>query len=1438
MLLHVLSRRYWSIRVGALSGGLLAMLPMLAAAAVMGIEPVFTLQVPLDPGSGSDVAATSIQRFQSGSAGHVVAVCRIGGVRVTPDNDHVLVLRAPDGELRILLREGDVFPAFDGQTLLVTAIHEAWVDRFGSVATRVSLTHPDKGRLLGILRWTTTHWDVVAYERQDVGGETLRELNSLWLTSDGHLRFLGTAKGNHPSTAFYSDRPGPDSVVLGAKIPSYAGLPENTWFGAFSGPAAYNQSGQIFCKASIYAPSGALDGSSPVGGGLWYYDGGRVVQVLPTNADAPDTTTPATVSDTFGLWLADDGWMVFEALLKGPGVVAGSERVLYAAFGDSVRLVARNGALAPGTEGADFGYPFVIDGVISRGRFLFENSVTLASGERIPSLFLWNNGELRLLAQVGRPAAASDDRPIRGFRWNGISPAGRVIFTTGYGSRPGAFTESSIWVVDGDAPPQRLLSDGDPMPLPDGTAGTIRSVAMIDTNGTTGNERFDDRGRFLTGLAPEETGLTTLVWVDPDALLPTPAGTISGTVYQDTDGNGGFSAPDLGLGGVLIQLYYDDGSGGPFGERLRSTETTSDGRYSFTGLDPGDYVVFQAHLPGYEPVSNDRLRVRLTAATFSPGNDFLDHFPVPRATLTLHRLELDAVQNLEDEGTKSALLPVRDLERLIRLPEVTRGWVADEVTPLILRAAFAPDSLGAPREIRWRIVDVEDGGMEPPLEDRLDEVDGPCGTASGGVQRVGRDCPNAIAILPALDPSSLRFRPGSSEIRFTVVVEDVLSRLPLARRTVSLRQPPVLLVHDFNSAGDWGVGFREGLATEGRPFNPTDPRDNFIRTVRYGQESFFEMESLDSAFLPQASVGLLHRQNTFLPFDRLFPLLEAALEEEMDGLREDWAITRPDMVGHGQGGLLVRMLATKPPLFSTRFRRHGDFYRGRFRLAVTLGAPHNGIRLFGYLRKLDRNRDFVRDLPESIVSLGLFSNAVQAKFDPFGKAIRSLNSYLLSTTWHPDFSARIHRIAGRWTDNTVLAGFLGLAGEGTEQRRAAVFPLGSDGWVDLASAVGHYASIKGPFISLGNFAHRGPPGLFINRGALQDPVPVQNQDHTAGALVSSILASEDPTNPTKAFGSFAGPSPLGVEDEEAVALAASEAWDEEWATREARIIAEDSRALASLRDRQISGAATAEATLYRYHLEAANRDTTGEVYWFAEVFGPGGVTSASLTVTPIDGDPGHVEVTVPNSVVGDVVLYVSYQLAGGRTAFGQSVRVIERDPPGIQISGLAVIPRSGEYPVAEFIRPRLLVAYSDGTVLQRHVDANNLAATSSMPNVVDVSDPLAWHLASPGQATVTLTYRGHSTTNTLTVRANPPGPTGLRIVDWSLEGARFTITVLPGDDATPLTLWRATSLADPVWAEVDDAVVLPFDDGTVTVADPHPAEGQSFYQVTAGAGAP
>jgi hypothetical protein len=70
---------------------------------------------------------------------------------------------------------------------------------------------------------------------------------------------------------------------------------------------------------------------------------------------------------------------------------------------------------------------------------------------------------------------------------------------------------------------------------------------------------------------------------------PSLLGTISGTVFDDANGNGKLDSGEVGIAGVTV--YIDLTNAGSFKVGDIETTTDSSGDYSFSGLPAGTYVV-------------------------------------------------------------------------------------------------------------------------------------------------------------------------------------------------------------------------------------------------------------------------------------------------------------------------------------------------------------------------------------------------------------------------------------------------------------------------------------------------------------------------------------------------------------------------------------------------------------------------------------------------------------------------------------------------------------------------------------------------------------------------------------------------------------------------------------------------------------------------------
>ena len=94
----------------------------------------------------------------------------------------------------------------------------------------------------------------------------------------------------------------------------------------------------------------------------------------------------------------------------------------------------------------------------------------------------------------------------------------------------------------------------------------------------------------------------------------------------------------------------------------------------------------------------------------------------------------------------------------------------------------------------------------------------------------------------------------------------------------------------------------------------------------------------------------------------------------------------------------------------------------------------------------------------------------------------------------------------------------------------------------------------------------------------------------------------------------------------------------------------------------------------------------GDANWYAEVFGPNGVSTEGLMVTPNPSDSTHVTVDVDASVRADVVLYLSYNSTTGHLVVGRPV-LVASIPPSANLTGIELHPTQITATVGDTINP-------------------------------------------------------------------------------------------------------------------------------------------------------
>jgi uncharacterized surface anchored protein len=103
---------------------------------------------------------------------------------------------------------------------------------------------------------------------------------------------------------------------------------------------------------------------------------------------------------------------------------------------------------------------------------------------------------------------------------------------------------------------------------------------------------------------------------------------LSGTVYNDTNAPGadGIKPTDAPIAGVTVELFNVDAAGQPTGSAIATATTDATGKYEFTDLADGNYVVVETQPAGFDTVTSNQIAVTIAGAD-SVNNDFLEEVP-------------------------------------------------------------------------------------------------------------------------------------------------------------------------------------------------------------------------------------------------------------------------------------------------------------------------------------------------------------------------------------------------------------------------------------------------------------------------------------------------------------------------------------------------------------------------------------------------------------------------------------------------------------------------------------------------------------------------------------------------------------------------------------------------------------------------------------------
>jgi hypothetical protein len=195
-------------------------------------------------------------------------------------------------------------------------------------------------------------------------------------------------------------------------------------------------------------------------------------------------------------------------------------------------------------------------------------------------------------------------------------------------------TDTPVFDTDGDGIPE-ISSASPPDPeatieplafeagLELGTPGTssddIGSTSFIISSAMT-NLSYDllvgeAIGIRATSVGEDREGSSKLTGTVPEP-EPEP-GSISGFKINDLDGDGFFDPGEPGLGGWTINLFKD-------GILVGTTATASDGSYSFSNLEPGNYTTEEVLQNGWTQTLGSTPETLVAGENDTEGNNFLN----------------------------------------------------------------------------------------------------------------------------------------------------------------------------------------------------------------------------------------------------------------------------------------------------------------------------------------------------------------------------------------------------------------------------------------------------------------------------------------------------------------------------------------------------------------------------------------------------------------------------------------------------------------------------------------------------------------------------------------------------------------------------------------------------------------------------------------------
>jgi len=433
------------------------------------------------PGTSSGVTFSGFLDTVYNANGQVLIQATLRGTGVTASNDSGLWAGTPDN-IGLVAREGGAVPGVSGAAfagMSSPVFNNRGEIAFFAVISGTGVNHTND---VGIWMGPAGGLALVAREGSQAAdlpaGTLYGSVFGPVINHNGAIAFRSTLQGTGVDTTndigVWAGLPN-NLKLVARKGQQAPGLPSGVkWL--VPGDPAINDAGQI-AFVSLLTGTGVTSANDK---GIWSGTAGNFSMVTRKGAQAPGTASGVTFADLNDPVLSGSGHVSFRAVITGPGVTSSNDEGFWAGTASNLRLVAREGAQAPGyPAGVVFKSFITLPTMNSLNQMAFLASVagpgiTTANDQGIFATTL--DGTLILLAAEGAPiqVAPGDQRTVATInliyspsggqdgRFMSLNDAGKVVFYA-------TFTDGSQGIFLATIPSTPVDSDGDG--TPDGSDG-------------------------------------------------------------------------------------------------------------------------------------------------------------------------------------------------------------------------------------------------------------------------------------------------------------------------------------------------------------------------------------------------------------------------------------------------------------------------------------------------------------------------------------------------------------------------------------------------------------------------------------------------------------------------------------------------------------------------------------------------------------------------------------------------------------------------------------------------------------------------------------------------------------------------------------------------------------------------------------------------------